>query len=318
MKSNDIIRPFGTSLFVHFGTTGQVRNISTIRIDQGITFSLNGNAIEGRYHDKQNDFVLELFSSDSLASTALHELKVALARYARFRRISSLAKGFIKWGIAPILLCALALAMNMAATRAGDNNGKFAQLPIVAPALAQVPAPLPSPTAAAAAAATQQIAATSAQLSRAMDDGVKTGKYTVQLSKGARGTLYVFSDPLCSHCQEFEPELEKLAKEYTIYVFPVSVIGGEASMRGAAKVLCGKSEARASLWRKSVAGEELPGGSCADGAAAVAANNQFFRVMRFAGTPTVINGAGEQTPETVLNTSAAIDQWLASAANSRN
>ncbi|RBG59360.1 DsbC family protein, partial [Xanthomonas oryzae pv. oryzae] len=51
MKSNDIIRPFEKSLFVQFGSTGELQHVSTLRLDQGVTFIRSGNTIEARYHD---------------------------------------------------------------------------------------------------------------------------------------------------------------------------------------------------------------------------------------------------------------------------
>lgn len=313
MKNSDIVRPFETSLFVQFGFTGESGNVSTVRLDQGVTFSLEDKVIQARYHDGAgNLFVVERFSSDSLAVSAFSRLQAAVTRYARLRRVGAVARSLIKWGVGPAILATLALAMNMAATRVVGADGTAAQVAASAPPL--VPLPPSSPVPANSAAASPATAARPADLARAMVDGIKSGKYSVQLSKGSKGTLYVFSDPLCSHCQSFEPELERLAKEYTVHVFPVSVIGGEDSLRPLGKLLCAKPDARVGLWKKSVNGETLPGDSCADGAAAVEANNQFFRVMRFAGTPTVINQVGEQTPDTVLHTADAIKRWLASSA----
>lgn len=322
MKSNDIIKPFEQSLFVQFGTTGELRGVSTLRLDQGVTFSRDGNAIEARYHDAPAAPILvERFSSDSLASTAFQQLQAAVARYARFRRWSGFGKGIVKWGVAPFSLVIFALAMNMAATRAGGDGGvSLTGAPGSAP-MVPLPPNLGTPQAPAAAAAAQRpVTASPAQLARAMADGAKSGKYTVQRSKGTKGTLYVFTDPLCQHCQDFEPELDRLARDYTIYLFPVSVIGGEASRDRTTPVLCQKKPGdRLDRWQRAVK-EDWVMTACpdkaalADGAAAVAANDQFFRVMGFAGTPAIINAAGEQVPETISNTAAAIDQWMSGRA----
>jgi len=311
VKTNDIIRPFETSLFVQFGSTGESRNVNTVRLDQGVTFSRDGNAIEARYHDGAGAaFVVERFSSDTLADNAFQQLQAAVTRYAGRRRATSFLKGVVKWVVAPFGFVVLALAVNMAATRGvvGDApslaaSGAGAMVPLPANLAVQQPSAAPA----------RPMVASPAELAKAMADGAKSGKYTVQLSKGSKGTLYVFSDPLCSHCQEFEPEIEKLAKDYTVYVFPVSVIGAEASQRRTARVLCAKADARTALWKKSVDVDEPKGDLCADGAASVAANDQFFRVMRFAGTPTVINAAGEQLPDSVPLSAQAVHQWMANA-----
>lgn len=305
--SCDIIRPFEKSLFVQFGSTGELQNMSTLRLDQGVTFSLDGNAIQARYHNTSEPFLVERFSSDSLASTAFQHLQATVKRYARYRRFAAFGKNVVKWGVAPVILVILALAMNLAVTRAVSENtaGQFGgqgapMLPFPAnPGTLRQPIALPS------------------ELAKAMADGVKAGKYSVQLSKGRKGTLYVFSDPSCSYCQDLEPELDKLAKDYTIHVFPVTVIGGQLSLYRVAKLLCVKPEARAALWKKVVDGNDPQGGVCVGGTAAVTANNQIFRVMRFVGTPTLINAAGETTPVSIPNTADAIHQWIAGSAAAR-
>lgn len=313
MKSNDIIRPFEKSLFVQFGSTGELQHVSTLRLDQGVTFIRSGNTIEARYHDGAGEaFVVERFSSEPLANTAFHNLQAALKRYARVRRFAGCWKATVKWGFAPFAVAVLALGLNMAATRA--MGGAAAGGIGVAGAAPMVP--LPSNLGAAAVQqpiAARPAVASPAELARAMADGAKSGKYAVQLSKGSKGTLYVFSDPSCPHCQDLEPELDKLAKDYTIYIFPVTVIGGEASSHRTAKLMCAKPDARGALWKKIVQGDDLPNAECADGADAVARNDQMFRVMRFLGTPTIINAAGEQTPDSIPNTADAINQWMSTA-----
>ena len=314
MKSNDIIRPFEKSLFVQFGSTGELQHVSTLRLDQGVTFIRSGNTIEARYHDGAGEaLVVERFSSESLATTAFQNLQAALKRYARVRRFAGFWKATIKWGFAPLMVAVLGLAVNMAATRAvgGSPAGGIG----AAGAASMVP--LPNNLGALQQPIARPAVASPAQLAQAMADGAKSGKYAVQLSKGNKGTLYVFSDPSCPHCQDLEPELDKLAKDYTIYIFPVTVIGGEASSHRTAKLMCAKPEARAALWKKIVQGDDLPNAECADGADAVARNDQMFHVMRFLGTPTIINAAGEQTPDSIPNTADAINQWMSAAATAR-
>ncbi|CEH38607.1 MULTISPECIES: DsbC family protein [Xanthomonas] len=312
MKSNDIIRPFEKSLFVQFGSTGELQHVSTLRLEQGVTFIRSGNTIEARYHDGAGEaFVVERFSSEPLANTAFHNLQAALKRYARVRRFAGYWKATVKWGFGPLAVAVLALGLNMAATRA--MGGAAAGGVGVAGAAPMVP--LPSNL---GAAVTQQpiarpAVASPAELARAMADGANSVKYAVQLSKGSKGTLYVFSDPSCPHCQDLEPELDKLAKDYTIYIFPVTVIGGEASTHRTAKLMCSKPDARAALWKKIVQGDDLPNAECAEGTDVVARNDQMFRVMRFFGTPTIINAAGEQTPDSIPNTADAINQWMSTA-----
>lgn len=309
MKSNDIIRPFEKSLLVQFGSTGELQHVSTLRLDQGVTFIRSGNTIEARYHNGTSQvFIVERFSSEPLTNTAFHNLQAALKRYARVRCWVGYWKATVIWVFAPLAVTVFALGLNMVATR-GMHSASGIR---VAGATQIMP-----PSSNLSAAAVQQpitarpAVASPAELARAMADGAKSGKYAVQLSKGNKGTLYVFSDPSCLHCQDLEPELDKLAKDYTIYIFPVTVIGGEASSLRTAKLMCAKPDARSTLWKKIVKGDDLQNTECAKGTDAVARNDQMFRVMQFRGTPTIINGVGEQTPDSIPNTADAINQWMA-------
>lgn len=251
-----------------------------------------------------------MFSTELLAHAAFQSLQATLKRYARYRRAASFFKNIVKWGVAPVILAMLALAINMVATRAAGENpagsAPLAALPVTPGALQQPSAPAP-----------RAPVTNPAELAKAMADGVNAGKYSVQLSKGSKGTLYVFSDPSCPHCQSLEPELAKLAKNYTIHIFPVTVIGGALVSQHVAKLLCAKQDARGALWKKLVAGNDLQGSPCVEGSTAVAANDQIFRVMRFPGTPTIINAAGEQVPDSIPNTAEAIDQWITASSSGR-
>lgn len=311
MKSNDIIRPFENSLFVQFCSTGERQIMNTLRLDHGVTFSRIGTGIEAHYHDGKGDTILiDLFANDSLASMAFQRLQEAVKRYARYRRLASFSKNVVKWGVAPLIFAMLALAINMAATRAvGENSASAAPMNALPSNLATLQQPIaPAPRA---------VVTSSTELAKAMADGVQAGKYSVQMSKGSKGTLYVFSDPSCTHCRDLEPELAQLAKDYTIHIFPVSVIGGDMSSQRVAKLLCAKPDVRAALWKKIVGDEDPQGTQCAEGSEAINANNQIFRVMRFAGTPTIINAAGEELPDSIPNTADAVNQWMMASAAGR-
>lgn len=311
MKSNDIIKPYENSLFVQFCATGELKIMNTVRLDHGVTFNRKGNGIEARYHDSKGESILiDLFANDSLSAMAFQRLQKAVARYARYRRLASFCKGVVKWGVAPLVLCLLALAVNMAATRSlgGNSTGAAPMVPLPSNLGALQQPGMPAP----------RTAVTSpAELAKAMADGVNAGKFSVQLSKGNKGTFYVFSDPSCSHCRELEPELTRLAKDYTIHIFPVSVIGGDVSLQRVTKLLCAKPDARATLWKKIVGDDDLQLTPCDEGLSAVTANNQIFRVMRFAGTPTIINAAGVELPDSIQNTADAIGQWMMTTASDK-
>ncbi|EIB6639445.1 DsbC family protein, partial [Escherichia coli] len=54
------------------------------------------------------------------------------------------------------------------------------------------------------------------------------GMFTINLSTGHERTLYAFLDPACINCRLLEPALKQLAREFSVVIYPVSVIGGEA------------------------------------------------------------------------------------------
>ncbi|GHL28903.1 hypothetical protein ECZU25_57160 [Escherichia coli] len=64
------------------------------------------------------------------------------------------------------------------------------------------------------------------------------GMFTINLSTGHERTLYAFLDPACINCRLLEPALKQLAREFSVVIYPVSVIGGEASTNRTAPLLC--------------------------------------------------------------------------------
>jgi TrbB protein len=231
-----------------------------------------------------------------------------MQRFTRRERRLNLAKAIALWVVAPFIAALFALGLNAAATRpAGGALG------------ASSAGPLPSPG--------QQMAATGAALSaqppaavprapaseiaKGMGSALQAGKFSVQLSKGTKGTLYVFSDPLCPHCQDFEKQLDGLAKDYTVHVFPVSVIGGANSANRIAHLLCTDPSSRPTNWKKLIAGGRMTDAApCPQGAQAAAANDQIFRVLGLPGTPTVVAADGRIMPETVALTAPGVDGWM--------
>ena len=69
-----------------------------------------------------------------------------------------------------------------------------------------------------------------------------------------------------------------------------------------------KAQTRGLLWKQAIAGQIPTGPGCADGDAAIEANNKIFSAMGFGGTPTIISENGEQVPE--FETAAEIANWL--------
>lgn len=321
MKNRDRIRQYDTALHVHFGSTGERRAVTALPLNTGLQLHLDGKRLLWTSLAKgaEHPLILEEFGTDALAGNAFEAMQHAIDRYT-WRRVGiGRAKGIVKWGLLPACGLFLVLGLNMYAARMTGMTAQIpsqqneqphyaasVQQPVFPPQqqpqnlqniqLGNIPG-LPKP-------------ADPSLVKQAINAGMKAGKYSVQLSQGSKGTVYVFSDPTCPHCRTFEPELEKLAPDYTIELFPVSVIGGTDSSGPVAQMLCAKPEERAELWKQMMKGRRIDAATCPEGEAAVAANDQIFRKLQFLGTPTIVNANGEQTPLTLPNSAIAISQWL--------
>lgn len=302
MKSNDTIRLFEQSLYIQYGATGELQSVSALRLDQGVTFTKEANTINARYHNAASSFLIERFASESLANAAYQHLQRMVQRHSRHRRLTMACKGMLVWGALPAIGILFLLVLNLALTRVG-GNGLQQPLPLISDAIGAQPQM-------ARASSTRPPTPDAPELAQALADGVGAGKFSVAYSRGAKGTLYVFSDPSCPSCRSLEHELVKLGKDYTIHIFPVSVIGGGTSALRLEKLMCASSDARATMWKKIIVGANSGGEDCSEGATAVAANDQIFRAMRFEGTPTIINSRGDKFPDASPNTAAAIQGWM--------
>lgn len=152
------------------------------------------------------------------------------------------------------------------------------------------------------------------ELASGIKKGVERGDVTIGMGpEDAADTLYVFSDPLCPYCQEFEPTLHKLAEQgVRIEIFPVSVIGGDQSLPLASSALCEASpEDREDVWKTAASGNPvMDAEACNAGTQAVNTNNRFFRAAQFIGTPTILNAEGQEPPSSVSRNAESIKAWL--------
>jgi TrbB protein len=321
MKNRDRIRQYDKALHVHFGSTGELRTVTSLPLNDGLQVRLQGKQLlwSRLAQAPENSLVLEEFGTEALAGNAFEAMQHAIDRYTLRRVAFSRLKGAIKWGLLPVCGLVLVLGLNMYAARitgmTAQSIGMQGEQPHYA---SNAPAPVLTPTQQPQNLQNLQLGnipglpkpAEPSIVKQAINAGIKAGKYSVQLSQGTKGTLYVFSDPTCPHCRTFEPELEKLAADYTIQLFPVSVIGGTEASAPIAQMLCAKPDDRAGMWKQMVKGKHVDAPSCPEGETAVSANDQIFRKLQFLGTPTVVNANGEQTPLTLPNSASAISQWL--------
>ncbi len=306
MPVTDTIRPFGRALYVEFGSTGNSGGVSTLKLDQGLTIMKNGLELHGQYHTSGTAFVIERFPNEQLASNAQLLLRSAVQRFAKRQRVAGMVKAGVLWGVTPLVAVVLALTLNVAATRQPGALSPVAAIPpALAPAqLAAAPGTIPAATA----------QPPEAEVAKGMESAVQAGKFSVQVSTGSAGTLYVFSDLGCPHCRDFERELDVLARSYTVQVFPVSVIGGASSATRISQLLCTKPDARAAGWKKLVTGGSVADArTCDDGPRAVAANDQIFRVLGLPGTPSIVAADGRIMPDGMPLNAQSVDIWMRAA-----
>ncbi|HGW4499631.1 DsbC family protein [Pseudomonas sp. NPDC077405] len=317
MKMNDRIKSGGGSILIHFGATGEAQRLTQLPLTGALSVWKTERAIFASITGREEDAIqIESFSSDQLAASAFTQFKSKLDAHFKRRAVSRVAKNIVKWAVLPAIAVFVALALNVAVT-------KGVQAPI--PGAAATGAPPASVAVSPPYAQPQQLPsvppvmpdlpkeADPARVSKAIATGLQSGKYSIQRSPSGKTPLYVFSDPSCPYCQRLESELEKLESDYSIHIFPVSIIGGEASAKKVVPVLCGDSGEQPDLWAKATAGLPVQGEACEAGEASLSANNQIFRGLEFLGTPTLINAKGEQLPLTVPMDASGIAQWLDSS-----
>lgn len=110
-------------------------------------------------------------------------------------------------------------------------------------------------------------------------------------------TLYVFSDPHCPACQQFESHLLDLERDFKVVILPVAYQGDDGGDL-AANVLCAPD--RGGAWRAAISGKsetKLSASQCAEGYLGVQANMEKFRQLGFNSTPRVVVGTGKVLPE---------------------
>lgn len=259
------------------------------------------------------------FANEYDAISAVKNIDKSLKR----RRCMNKLAGFMRLVFWPAAAITTALAftvsingamMNMNAPERLTENMLQQQMQGQAPVITTPTPQQPAPEAT----ATPTAAVAPAQLPekhlQALQDAVKNGHFTVKLSTGHKRTLYVFSDPLCPHCRDFEPRLQALSKQYNVEVFPVSVIGDQRSLARAAKVLETPEANRANSWEETLAmpyGERDPALTKGNGEMLVTANDQAFAMFGFVGTPTIVADSGQVISMAVVKDDARLQQFIA-------
>ncbi|MES2950564.1 MAG: DsbC family protein [Pseudomonadota bacterium] len=127
--------------------------------------------------------------------------------------------------------------------------------------------------------------------------------------------IAVFSDPNCSFCKKFEPELKQL-KNVTVYTFAYPILSPDSEQKSRT-IWCAKD--RAKMWDEWMLKGTLPEvENAACDAASVERNLALGQRLRISGTPTIVFEDGRRSagmlPVTELETkiqAAANSQRLA-------
>lgn len=326
MKSTDSIDLQGNSLSYAFHATGETGSSGLLRLDRSLRIFAEGNAVYAE-NDAGAKMCVENFSTAKLASSAHGQLTHLVQRYLKRRsRQAKLRAGLKVVGFTALTLYLVAIygtvaglgsQMSVASAPASFSPQEALRALNALQGSSAIGAPAAAQPGGAALAPTASIISPATAKKLLAIGAAPGGGFSLQLSSGSKGTLYVFADPACPACQALEPQLATLGRNYTIHIFPVSVIGREASAKAGAQVLCQPKDAQAAAWTKVMSGDTSAPSvdgpesrECDSGRAAIEQNNAFFRNAGFPGTPMILDENGYLLPETVPHSSHAIAAWL--------
>jgi protein-disulfide isomerase len=313
-----LVEPDGT-VFMSFMQTGFIKAVSRTRYASGDAAATGAFMVssaqpkDGESSDAMHALtfvsevsgnekiaIVERFQSREDAEAAWSMVNRSLRRYVVNERRKRTWRSFLRYVGAPFIVLAVGMAMvryldshngslealnaimraagTMGGTQAGQNTSQqtISQLP---PLAASAPAPVADAAQSAGVAAASQMASIHFGLD----------------NQPAEKTLYVYSDPNCPACKQFESHITDLAKDFSVYVLPVAYQGDDHG-KAAADALCAKD--RQGAWVSALGGASFPDGSdCLSGYTGVKANMQQFERLGFNSTPRVLSGTGFIFPE---------------------
>ncbi|NRF83890.1 thioredoxin fold domain-containing protein, partial [Burkholderia gladioli] len=297
-----LVEPDGT-VFMSFMQTGFIKAVSRTRYASGDAAATGAFMVssaqpkDGESSDAMHALtfvsevsghekiaIVERFQSREDAEAAWSMVNRSLRRYVVNERRKRTWRSFLRYVGAPFIVLAVGMAMvryldshngslealnaimraagTMGGTQAGQNASQqtISQLPALAES-----APAPAPVADAAQSAGVAAASLMASIHFGLDN------------QPAEKTLYVYSDPNCPACKQFESHITDLAKDFSVYVLPVAYQGNDHG-KAAADALCAKDKQGA--WVSALGGASFPDGSeCLAGYTGVKANMQQFEQL---------------------------------------
>ncbi|WPM86273.1 hypothetical protein QNH14_23800 (plasmid) [Apirhabdus apintestini] len=280
-------------------------------------FFIQGNVL---MHDSKTQTPQEIYRASTPENAA--ELLQAIHE-ERQRRMGKISIDLLRFLGVPIILICLYMAFSAFITYPKpqtppqpptevSRNTTALEAPQIEPPVA-VPPPAAAPLAPAIKeSSNNSLAIRAASLKKAAD----SGRYTIDLSSGRTRTIYVFSDPLCPHCQEIEPTLEALTRDYNVVIFPVTLVGKQDTVAAVSLFYvphpisvrrCGNHSSEQTVTSLSpTASKETAPDSCTDGQHAISINDRAFDYYQLPGTPQLIADDGRNIPLTPL---PAMTRW---------
>ncbi|WP_387691523.1 hypothetical protein [Photorhabdus sp. RM71S] len=268
-------------------------------------------------HDSKTQTVQEIYHADS-REDAMALLNAIYQEHSRRQNISSKIVGVF---LILMIVGLFFISSQILANYFISYSSKLANLPA---GLMSDPEPVKPQIIPAAPVSTAPVTDTEvnslAIRAQSLQKAAASDRYTVSLSSGHPRTLYVFADPLCPHCREIEPTLEALTRDYNVEIFPVSVIGKQASSKEIIPVLCATPDKRASLWQSLFPGDSRPASSqkqgnvmttsCSEGEHALAINDRAFGYYQLPGTPQLLADDGREIPFSALTSDDTLTRFI--------
>jgi TrbB protein len=305
-KPNDFVKLKNKHLVMRFGLTGITQSISMLKVGSYLQFYRNGVEICAKALD-QDDVVIEKFPTEMLATDALILTAETLHNQTETK---PLWKKWMPWIVEPLLLvCILEIFYFFTVT------GDVWKDAFLGTSLVSSTSEIEYDKQPAISTPLMSVLELQTKNARLLQEAVRKEKYSITYAthegQDAKQTLYVFSDQNCIYCRAFDAHLKTLSQRYTVHIFPVSVVGGERSLQISEQILCLNKEARSKEWEQVLHGIEAEAvktmNSCQP---AVNENDQAFRASHLRGTPAILNGFGQEVPESIPHTADALDIWM--------
>ncbi|MBC8641557.1 thioredoxin fold domain-containing protein [Caballeronia sp. EK] len=317
-----IVDPDGT-VCTAFARTGHLGGMTKVRYGAGVQASIGSFSVTTADKSKEGEnaasaphalifvsesageekiAIVERFESLQDARSALQGVTQAVRRYVRSRRRRRVARTVGLYAAVPFV----GFIVAMSAVRFMDSHQALPALVSDAQAneksLNEMAQALSAQKIASnfigASGVAPQLPAVSAPLpaSEVPLPKIHFGQASVEKAH----TLYVYADPNCPACKRFEPHLQDLAKDYSVYVLPVPFKDG--SMTLADKILCSAQPSES--WRKVMAqppadvpADVLNTPECSLGYGAITMNAEMYKKLDFKVTPMVVDDTGYVFPE---------------------